>query len=111
MKTKSVTKSVVRSVKDSFRTICLTLVVGLLAGAGAAICVLAAGAHSKIGLAFARENGSQRMELDYPDIGDATGRPPRFWGLQVGNGDSLTTIGVYSLAPAHAAKSSPRLPE
>ena len=49
--------------------------------------------------------------------GDATGRPPKFWGLQVGAGDSLTAIGVYTDRPATGApyvppaKLSPKLPE
>ena len=87
--------------KNTFRTICLALIVGALAGCGAATYVLGVDAHVELGR--------------YP--GDATGRPPRFWGLQVGNGDSLTAIGVYSGRPAtgtrHVApvKLSPRLPE
>jgi hypothetical protein len=104
----------------TFRTICMALIAGLLGGAGTAGYVLATGAHGKIGLEFDRDNGSQHMELGHLPPGDATGRPPRFWGLQVGNGDSLTTIGVYSdrtatganaVAPTHTAKLSPRLPE
>ena len=67
----------------------LCVSVGLLAGAGAASYVLATGAHGKIGLEFDHENGRQRMESGHLDIGDATGRPPRFWGLQVGNGDAV----------------------
>ena len=41
----------------------------------------------------------------------------RFWGLQVGAGDSLTAIGVYTDRPATGApyvppaKLSPKLPE
>jgi hypothetical protein len=106
--------------KDTFRTVCLALTVGALAGAGAANYVLATGAHSKIGLEFNRENGREHLELGHLVPGDATGRPPRFWGLQVGNGDSVTTIGVYSgrtvtgarnIASAQAMKSSPHLPE
>jgi hypothetical protein len=104
----------------TFRTICLALIVGTLAGAGAATFVLAVDLHSKIGLEFDARNGRQHVELGPLDAGDATGRPPRFWGLQVGNGDSLTTFGVYSdrtatgarhVASAHTVKLSPRLPE
>ncbi len=87
--------------KDTFRTICLALIVGTLAGAGAATYVLGVDAH---------------VELDrYP--GDATGKPPKFWGLQVGDGGSLTAIGVYSGGTATGARHvapaqlSPKLPE
>lgn len=108
----------------TFRTVCLALLicvsVGLLAGAGTASYVLATGAHGQFGLEFDRDNGRQHAQLGNLAIGDATGRPPRFWGLQVGSGDSLTTIGVYSsrtasdarqVAIAHTVKLSPRLPE
>jgi hypothetical protein len=104
----------------TFKTICLALLAGVLAGAAAATCVLAVDAQGKIGFEFDARNGRQHLELDRPDTGDATGRPPRFWGLQVGSGDSLTAIGVYSgrttpaaryVAPAHPVKLSPRLPE
>lgn len=104
----------------TFRTICLALIAGLLAGAGAASYLLAAGAHGKIGLEFDHGDGRQHVQLGHLDIGDATGRPPRFWGLQLGNGDSLTTIGVYStrtptgasqVAIAHTVKLSSHLPE
>ena len=98
--------------KDTFRTICLALIVGTLAGAGAATCVLGVNAQGKIGLEFDAENGRQHVKLGL-DPGDATGRPPKFWGLQVGSGDSLTAIGVYSHRPRkpHAPNQSPRLPE
>ncbi len=102
--------------KDRFRAICLALIVGTLAGAGAAACVLGVNAQGKIGLAFDAGNGRRHVEPGL-DPGDATGRPPKFWGLQVGNGDSLTAIGVYSGRTATGArygapvKRSPRLPE
>lgn len=102
--------------KDTFRTICLALIVGTLAGAGAATYVLGVNAQGKIGLEFDARNGRQHVELGL-DPGDATGRPPKFWGLQVGNGDSLTAIGVYSGRTGTGAryvapvKLSPHLPE
>ncbi len=105
--------------KDTFRTICLALIVGTLAGAGAAAYVLGVDTQGKIGLEVDAENGRQHVKLGL-DPGDATGRPPKFWGLQVGNGDSLTAIGVYSgrastgdryVAPTHAMKPSSRFPE
>jgi hypothetical protein len=97
----------------TFRTICLALIVGALAGAGTASYLLGVDTHGKIGLEFDAANGRQQVELGRPDPGDATGRPPRFWGLQVGDGDSLTAIGVYSHRPRkpHALNQSPRLPE
>jgi hypothetical protein len=105
-------------VKDTFRTTALALIVGTLAGAAA--YVLAANAQGRIDLEFDAGNGSQHVQLGQLDTGDATGRPPRFWGLEVENGDSLTSIGVYStraatgpryVAPTHAAKLPARLPE
>ena len=100
----------------TFRTVCLALIVGLLAGTAATSCLLTARTHGKIGFEFDHDNGRQHLAAGHLDIGDATGRPPRFWGLQLGNGDSLTTIGIYSdrparIAPALTAKSSPHLPE
>lgn len=106
--------------KDTFRTLCLALTVGMLAGAGTATYVLEVDAHGKVGLDFDAANGRQNMEPGHLDAGDATGRPPKFWGLKVGTGDSLTAIGVYSgrtatgaryVAPAYAVKLSPQLPE
>ena len=104
----------------TFRTISLALIVGVLAGASAATYLLRVDARGKIGLKFEARNGRQHAEIGHLDAGDATGRPPKFWGLQVGNGDSMTTIGVYSdrtttgtrhVAPTHSAKLPPRLPE
>ncbi len=107
--------------KDAFRTIGLALIVGALAGAGAATYVLGVDAQGKIGHEFNARNGRQHLELGPQNTGhatgDATGRPPRFWGLQVGAGDSLTAIGVYTDRPATGApyvppaKLSPKLPE
>ena len=104
----------------TFRTISLALIVGLLAGAGAATYVRGVDAHNKIGLEFNAGNGRQHAEPGHLAPGDATGRPPRFWGLKVGTGDSLTAIGIYSdrtaagtrhVSPADVAKMSPRPPE
>jgi hypothetical protein len=99
--------------KDTLRTICLALTVGLLAGAEVAAYLLALDAHGKTNLEVHAGNGQR-------GLGDATGRPPRFWGLQLGHGDSLTAIGVYcdraatssrNAAPTPARKLSLRLPE
>jgi hypothetical protein len=97
----------------TLRTISLALLAGTLAGAGTAAYVLGANPQSKIGLEYDAGNGRQHLELGQLATGDATGRPPRFWGLEVENGDSLTSIGVYSartatgasyVPPRHAAK-------
>ena len=88
----------------AFRTICLALLFGVLAGAGAAAYVLALGTHSKIGLEFEARNGRRHVELGHLNTGDDAVSTLKFWGLKVGYGDSLTTIGVYT-------PRTPRLPE
>jgi hypothetical protein len=98
---------------NTFGTVCPALIVGILAGAVAATYIPGVDTHGKIALEFYGENSRQHLELGHLDAGDATGRPPRFWGLQVGSGDSLTTIGVYAprTTHPHAVNQPPRLPE
>ena len=47
--------------KDTFRTICLDSIVGILAGAGAATYVLGVDTQGKIGLEVDAENGRQHV--------------------------------------------------
>ena len=104
----------------TYRTICLALLAGILAGAAAATYLLAVDVHGRVGLEFDARNARQHLEPGHLDANDDAARALKFWGLKVGYGDSLTAIGVYSGrtsrsathgAPAHPAKSSPRLPE
>ena len=98
--------------KHTFRTICLALLAGVLAGAAAATYVLAVDTHSKIGLEFDNANRHQRVEVGHLNADSDAVRALKFWGLKVGYGNSLTAIGVYHrpIQP-HAANQSPRLPE
>ncbi len=105
---------------DTLRIICLALAVGVLAGVDAATdaphrqlqalrtnqllivgqagqkrAILGVDAQGRIGLEFDDENGRQHVRLGHLDTDDDAGRVPKFWGLQVGNGESLTGAGVY----------------
>jgi hypothetical protein len=104
----------------TYRTICLALLAGILAGAAAATYLLAVDVHGKVGLEFDARNARQHVEPGHVDANDEAARALKFWGLKVGYGDSLTAIGVYSgrtsrgathVAPAHPTRPSPRLPE
>ncbi len=105
---------------DTLRIICLALTVGVLAGVDAATdaphrqphalrtnqllivgqagqkrAILGVDAQGRIGLEFDDENGRQHVRLGHLDTGGDAERVLKFWGIQVGNGDSLTAVGVY----------------
>lgn len=88
--------------KDTLRALCLALIVGILAGAGAATyvpirqlnalktsrlivtdragqkrAVLGLDARGKLGLEFFDENGRQRVEVGHLGTARGAGRPPK----------------------------------
>jgi hypothetical protein len=89
---------------DTFRSICLALIVGIVAGACAATYVRGVDAQGKIRLEFYDENSGRHLELGHLDSPSGAGRVPRFWGMKVRNGDAFTAIGIYTDRPAVSAK-------
>ena len=89
---------------DTFKTICLALCVGIVAGAFAATYVLEVLAQSPVRLVFYTEDGSRHLELGNLAAASHNRSVPGFWGLQFRDGDAITAIGIYTVRPAAGAR-------